>query len=199
MPKEVDHHARRLVLLDAMWRITRRDGWDAISLRKLAAEADVSMGLVQHYFNTKDEMLRFATEMMAEDTRQRIRHRVTELAEPISPRTLVETALNEMIPDADRRDVEAEAAEVWVRRFLLRPESRAMLNQGLADVRAFLAEQITLAGKTNAELDADGLIALIDGLNYDIVAGSQTAASAKAILRAQLDCVFLSHTQAAGE
>lgn len=199
VPKQVDHHARRLVLLDALWRITRREGWDAISLRKLAAEAGVSMGMVQHYFTTKDEMLRFATEMMAEDTRRRIRERLAELTQPIRPRTLVETVLTEMIPDARRRDVEAEAAGVWVRRFLLRPESRATLNQGLADVRALLTEQITLAGNADAERDADGLIALIDGLNYDIVAGSQTAASARAILCGQLDYVFAPPARAADD
>ena len=50
-------------MLDALWRITRRQGWDAISLRNVAAEAGVSMGMVQHYFTTKDQMLRFAVEI----------------------------------------------------------------------------------------------------------------------------------------
>ena len=96
MPKQVDHQARRLELLDALMRITRADGWDAISLRKVAAEAGTSLGTVQHYFSTKEEMLRFAVEMMAEDTRRRIRERVAALPQPHPPRVLVETVLTEI-------------------------------------------------------------------------------------------------------
>jgi TetR/AcrR family transcriptional repressor of bet genes len=192
VPKQVDHHARRLQLLDALWRITRRQGWDAISLRNVAAEAGVSMGMVQHYFTTKDQMLRFAVEMMAEDTKQRIAKRVAGLPQPVTPRQLVQTALTEMIPDADRRPAEAQAADVWVRRFQLAPEPNSPLHSGYDDVKGFVSQQILLAraGRADAERDADGLIALIDGLIYNIVTGHQSARTATAILHAQLDYVF---------
>lgn len=193
MPKQVDHHARRLDLLDALMRITRRDGWDGVSLRKVAAEAGVSMGMVQHYFATKDEMLRFAIEMMAEDVRARIRVRVAELPQPPAPRALVETVLTEMIPRPSRRDTEAEASDVWMRRFLLRPESRAVLGQGSEDLRAGLVQQILLARQgdpADAERDALGLMALIDGLIFNIVMGLLDEDSATDVLRGQLDYVF---------
>ena len=193
MPKQVDHHARRLDLLDALMRITRRDGWDGVSLRKVAAEAGVSMGMVQHYFATKDEMLRFAIEMMAEDVRARIRVRVAELPQPPTPRALVETVLTEMIPRPSRRDTEAEASDVWMRRFLLRPESRAVLGQGAEDLRAGLVQQILLARQGDAaaaERDARGLMALIDGLIFNIVMGLLDEDSATEVLRGQLDYVF---------
>ena len=160
-------------------RITRSDGWDAVSLRKVAAEAGVSMGMVQHYFATKDEMLRFAIEMMAEDVRTRIRERVAGLPQPIAPRVLVETALSEMIPRASRRSAGTEGADVWMRRFLLRPESRAIVNSGNEDLKAGLITQILLAqpgDQAGAERDAGALIALIDGLTE--------------ILRGQLDYIF---------
>jgi AcrR family transcriptional regulator len=193
MPKQVDHTARRLELLEAMMRITRKDGWEGVSLRKLAAEAGVSMGMVQHYFTTKDEMLRFAIEMMAEDTRQRIRRRIADLPEPPTPRLLVETVLTEMIPDPGRRAAEDEAAKIWMRRFMLRPESQATLNPGAADLRTALTDQILLGrpgDRADAERNADTLIALLDGLIFNIVVGQQTAESATAILTAQLDCIF---------
>lgn len=193
MPKQVDHHARRLELLDALMRITRSDGWDGVSLRKIAAEAGVSMGMVQHYFATKDEMLRFAIEMMAEDVRTRIRERVAALPQPIAPRVLVETALSEMIPRASRRTAETEGAEVWMRRFLLRPESRAIINNGAGDLRAGLITQILLArpgDQAGAERDAGALMALIDGLIFNIVMGLLDDDTATEILRGQLDYIF---------
>lgn len=193
MPKQVDHEARRQQLLEALMRITRRAGWDAISLRTVAAEADVSMGMVQHYFSSKDEMLRFAVEMMAEDTRKRIRQRVARLPEPHTSRLLVETVLLEMIPRPSRRQTEAEAAQIWIRRLTLRPESQAVLAKGAVDVMALLTEQISLArpgDAATAERDAGGLIALLDGLIFNIVGGLQTAETATEIMRAQLDHVF---------
>jgi AcrR family transcriptional regulator len=191
MPKQVDQHARRLALADALWRITRRDGWDAISLRRVAAEAGVSMGMVQHYFTTKDEMLRFALEEIAEDVRQRIRARLAELPQPHTPRRLVATLLTEMIPRPGRRESERDAAAVYVRRFLLRPESTTELAKGGADLRTFLTEQIRLARPDgDAEIAAAGLLALLDGLILNIVTGDQTSHTATTILDAQLDHVF---------
>lgn len=179
-------------MLDALWRITRREGWDAISLRNVAAEAGVSMGMVQHYFTTKDQMLRFAVEMMAEDTKQRIGQRVAELPQPIAPRQLVQTVLTEMIPDAGRRPDEAEGAGVWVRRFELAPDPNSPLHNGYDEVKGMISQQILLvrAGKADAERDADALIALLDGLIYNIVTGHQSPDLARAIMRAQLDYVF---------
>jgi TetR/AcrR family transcriptional repressor of bet genes len=197
MPKQVDHHARRLDLLDALMRITRRDGWEGVSLRKVAAEAGVSMGMVQHYFGTKDEMLRFAIEMMAEDVRQRIRERVADLPQPPAPRVLVETVLSEMIPRASRRPTETEGAAVWMRRFLLSPESLASLGKGAEELRTGLTQQILLArpgDQAGAERDAGGLIALIDGLIFNIVVGQLNEDSATEILRAQLDYIFAGTT-----
>jgi TetR/AcrR family transcriptional repressor of bet genes len=175
----------------------RREGWDAISLRKVAAEAGVSVGLVQHYFSSKDEMLRFAVEMVAEDTIQRVRHRIAELPQPPAPRLLVEAALTEMIPRTSRREAEAEAAKVWIRRVDLSPESRAALSQGAPDLKAGLTTQLLLARsaeptytQTDAERDADALVALLDGLIFNIVAGVHTADSATAVLKGQLDYLF---------
>jgi TetR/AcrR family transcriptional regulator, transcriptional repressor of bet genes len=195
MPKQVDHAVRRQGLLDALWRITRREGWDAISLRKVAAEAGVSMGLVQHYFTTKDEMLRFAIEEMAQDTRVRIRARLAELTVPPSPQELVELVLVEMIPRTSRRQDEAEAAKVWLRRVDLRPESRGVLSHGAHDVKTALVQQIQLATSADADTaarEASTLMALLDGLIFNIVAGLETTESATAIVRAQIARVFAS-------
>jgi AcrR family transcriptional regulator len=151
------------------------------------------MGMVQHYFTTKDQMLRFAVEMMAEDTRERIRRRIAGLPQPPEPRLLVRTVLAEMIPDVRRRQVEAEAAGVWVRRFLLQPDTESPLVRSYDDVRDFLVGQILLGrdgSPADADRDANALIALIDGLNYNIVTGHQTARTALVILDAQLDHVF---------
>jgi AcrR family transcriptional regulator len=193
VPKKIDHQARRLELTEALWRITRRDGWDAISLRKVAAEAGVSMGMVQHYFTTKDEMLAFAIEMISEDVRMRIRARVAKLPQQHTPRRLVWTVLSEMIPRPSRRTTEVEAANVFVRRFTLSPRSAARFRADGVELRAAIKDQILLARKGSeaaADRDAGGLIALFNGLMFEFVTGDQTSDTALETLRTQIEFVF---------
>ena len=48
MPKVVDHAARREQLAAALWRVVVRDGVEAASLRRVAAEAGWSVGSLRH-------------------------------------------------------------------------------------------------------------------------------------------------------
>lgn len=97
----VDHDARRRLIAEALWRVASRHGLDAVSLRHVAAEAGVSMGLVQHYFTTKEDMLRFALETIGERVTQRIGHRVAALSDLSDPHGRVRTVL---LDPADRSD-----------------------------------------------------------------------------------------------
>ncbi len=64
MPKRVDPLARRHSIAEAVFRLAAARGADAVSLRDVAGEAGVSLGMVQHYFRSKDEMLLFALDHM---------------------------------------------------------------------------------------------------------------------------------------
>ena len=65
MPRKVDHAERRRELLEALWRVVERAGLAAVSYRDVAAEAGVSVRLVQYYFPTKAELLADALELVA--------------------------------------------------------------------------------------------------------------------------------------
>jgi len=57
MPKKVDHEKRRRQITDAVCRITLRGGLAAATFRTIAAEAGISVPLIQHYFATKADLL----------------------------------------------------------------------------------------------------------------------------------------------
>ena len=48
MPKIVDHETRREEIAEALWRVVRRDGVRAASVRTIAAEAGWSPGAVRY-------------------------------------------------------------------------------------------------------------------------------------------------------
>lgn len=57
MPKVVNVAEHKARIAAAVWRLVAGRGLDAVSLRSVAAEAGVSMGQVQHYFATKNDLL----------------------------------------------------------------------------------------------------------------------------------------------
>ncbi|MFD0477200.1 TetR/AcrR family transcriptional regulator [Nonomuraea thailandensis] len=72
MPKKVDHEERRRHVAEAVLRIAGRDGLGQAKLRDVAAEAGMSLGSVQHYFTSKDEMLRYVVKYLGETVTERI-------------------------------------------------------------------------------------------------------------------------------
>ncbi|NIK12612.1 TetR/AcrR family transcriptional regulator [Alkalibacillus almallahensis] len=50
MPKKIDHTERKDHIIEAMFRIVHRSGFEKATLREIAKEADLSLGSVQHFF-----------------------------------------------------------------------------------------------------------------------------------------------------
>jgi len=72
----VDHTARRRELTTAVWSLIARGGVEAVALRTVAAEAGVSMGRIQYYFATKDELLLHALQEAHQQMEARVRSRI---------------------------------------------------------------------------------------------------------------------------
>lgn len=56
--QRLSEDARRLSLIEATLTCVARDGMHGASTRRIAEEADVSAGLIRHYFASKDDMIR---------------------------------------------------------------------------------------------------------------------------------------------
>lgn len=66
MPRQVDHQQRRTEIAYAVWAVIAEHGLDALTLRQVATEAGISLGRVQHYFASKDDLLRYACRTVIE-------------------------------------------------------------------------------------------------------------------------------------
>ncbi|MGO9451375.1 MAG: TetR/AcrR family transcriptional regulator [Candidatus Binataceae bacterium] len=75
MPKIVDAQERREKLIDATWRIIAREGIDAATVRRIAAEIGSTTGVVVHYFRDKDEIILAALQRACDAVTGRIRSR----------------------------------------------------------------------------------------------------------------------------
>src|SRR3954469_5218328 len=97
MTKVVDHEERRAEVAAAVWRIVSRDGLEAATGRRVAAEAGMSTSVVSHYFAGKDDLLRLAFRIVVERGRDRA---IAESEQGGRTRALLVTALP---VDAERR------------------------------------------------------------------------------------------------
>ena len=113
MPKRVDHDERRRTITEALARIAARQGLAGVTMRQVAAEAGVSVGRVQHYFASKDELLLAALRGLAGRAAERVRRAVGALGPEATERDRIRATLVEFLPlDAERR-----AATVLFRAF----------------------------------------------------------------------------------
>jgi len=160
MPRIVDHEQRRADVAAAVWRIVSREGLEAATVRRVAAETGMSTSVVSHYFAGKDDLLRLAFRIVVERSRGRA---LAESASSGRTRALLVTGLP---LDAER----LAEARVWfaflglaVTRPDLAGEQRNAYTAWRGAVAAALVEEGLREG-LDAEAEAAGLIALVDGL-----------------------------------
>lgn len=197
MPKQVDHAQRRAELAEALWTIAERDGLDAATVRHVAAEAGVSVGKVQHYFASKDEMLLFALNWVGEEFAGQVVAKISALDEPRDPRDVVWIILSERLPLQPRSRVYVQALITWLGRSIANPELARYILEGTQRLRDYLAEQLRHAQQTGQVSDkvdpsrtADGLLAFIDGLSSHLLQGLHPPETAMQILTERLNQLF---------
>lgn len=198
MPKIVDHAARREEIAEALWRVVRRDGIRAASVRTIAAEAGWSAGAVRYYFPDQDGLLSFAMDLVS----RRVTERVSAIEPKGSATAIALRYLEEALPlDAERR---AEF-DVWMA-FMAqaRAESGAgslqehvdTVHNGLRQLCESLlhglADDGALLGDLDLRREAERLHALIDGLalHAAIQPGRTTPARLRQVLRHHLETLM---------
>jgi len=103
VPKVVDHDERRRHITDAVCRITLRGGLAAATFREVAAEAGVSVRLIQHYFGTKAALLATTQEHVGERSTARLMRWIE--ATDGSARAVLEAFLKSFVPVDDESRV----------------------------------------------------------------------------------------------
>lgn len=64
MPVRDDHEARRLQIAQAVWATISEYGIPGTTMRRVAAVGGISVGRIQHYFASRDELLRYSCRAM---------------------------------------------------------------------------------------------------------------------------------------
>ncbi|MGH3152535.1 MAG: TetR/AcrR family transcriptional regulator [Streptosporangiaceae bacterium] len=196
MPRRVDHEVRRRAIADAVFEVIGSRGLQAVSLRDVAAQARVSMGAVQHYFASKDQMLLFALGHMRDRALARMQGELAAISEP-SARETVRAAARAMLPIGEQGRQEAIVAAAFYAVATVHSEYAGLLREGYQ--RLLSTSRQTLRAAAGAGEIADGidtdreaamLFFFIQGLIGPILIGILSPADALALLDHQLNRIF---------
>jgi AcrR family transcriptional regulator len=185
----------------ALLRTAAERGLHATGMREVAAEAGVSLRLVQYYFGTKEELLLAAMQHLAAQFGDRVLARIRRIKEtesPASPRDVIAAILTEALPADDERRTFIVLYTAYFALSLTDPalaiaplvrNSAAVIDVVAAQLRAAQA-----AGDAPAHLDPDleavSLLAMGAGLGTSVLGGQSSPAEAQAVIDYHLYRLF---------
>lgn len=73
IPKIVDPEERRIELAEAFWRVLAREGMKGVTVRAVTAEAGWSRDAVDHYFEGKQALVRYACTLAVDRVLEQVR------------------------------------------------------------------------------------------------------------------------------
>jgi AcrR family transcriptional regulator len=201
VPKRVDHEERRRQIADALLRTAAARGLHATGMREVAAEAGVSLRLVQYYFGTKEELLLAGMQHLAARFGERAMTRIRQVKETggqAGSREVIAAILAEALPADDGRRTFAALNAAYFALSLTEPALAVapLVNNtnAVIDVIAAQLRAAQAAGDTPAHLDSDAealsLLAMSAGLGNSVLAGQSSAERAQTVIDYHLDRLF---------
>ncbi len=201
MPRRVDHEERRRQIADALVRTAATRGLHGAGMREVAAEAGVSLRLVQYYFGTKEELLLAAMQQLAAQFSERVLARIQRMKEtgsPASPRDVIAAILTEALPADDERRTFTLVYTAYLALSLTDPalainplvrNSNAVIDVVAAQLRTAQADGDMPAG-LDPELEAISLITMSAGLGTSVLADHSSPEQAQAVIDYHLRRLF---------
>ncbi|MFD9378743.1 TetR/AcrR family transcriptional regulator [Streptomyces sp. NPDC059999] len=196
MPKHVDHEERRVQIADALIQAAGRRGLHAVGMRDVAAEAGVSLRLVQYYFETKEKLLFYGLKHLTDRFTARVG---TRLAGPDpGPRATIEALLLASLPtDEESRTfhllyssyaiLSVTDGALAAQPFIDNPDAAENALTGLLQQ----AQETALADPAvDARTEAISLLAMTASMGTSVLVGQRTPESAIAVLHHHLNRIF---------
>lgn len=193
----MDHEQRRRQIGEALLRIASTRGLQSATMREVAAEAGVSLRLVQYYFHTKEQLLLAALAYLGEQLTGRVSASIRALG-PVTSRNVVYGTLTAILP-TDEESVRLTRAYTGFYTLVFSEPGLAERHGATYPdkLESLLAKHIVVAreaGDVAADVDpaltAAALLALTNGLGSSVLGGQRDGAAALRVLEDQLDRLF---------
>lgn len=198
MPRVADHDQRRAQIARAFQRLLAAEGFAGVSFSRVAAEAGVSVGLIQHYFAGKDVLLRFAYEDAVSRMSERVRVRVRAgQADRLPVAEVLLDSLVELLPLDRERDVEYRVRQGLQAQALHHAGLAEVARQSGGDILGYVTSAVEngvecgeVEPGVDAVLAARMILATVQGLADQVALSGADAFSARDVLGRVVATVF---------
>ncbi len=161
--------ARRELILEAALRVVGEVGPDALTHRRVAAEAGLPLAATTYWFASKADLLAEAYGLAAERDVARVRALADELGDAGAAQIAATLARLVAAEVSGGRTAVIAAYALWIEA-ARRPELRG-IERGWTDAYAAVVEELLVrAGTRRPALDARLVVAAIDGLQLEQLA-----------------------------
>ncbi|MFE6860569.1 TetR/AcrR family transcriptional regulator [Nocardia sp. NPDC057668] len=187
MPRLADHDQRRAQITTAARKVIARGGLAAATFQSVAAEAGISVRLVQYYFGTKQEVLTATHLAVVIAAGERFARNVAALGESAPPRAILTAVFTELLPLDDIRREEAIILIAFHTAALttdeVQPKDTAgpgiwLINAVTEQLRRARPDDDSPAAARRLDLDAQLLVGAVGGLTQGMLTIPQSAAAA---------------------
>ncbi|MFJ7666160.1 TetR/AcrR family transcriptional regulator [Lysinibacillus sp. NPDC097195] len=166
----MNHEERKASIAQATWKVIARDGLKGATVRSIAKEAKLSLGAVRYYFNTQEELIIFAMELVEQQVNERI---AKHLQKPLPIKQMIVAILLELVPISEQHIIEMQ---VWLEYVSYKvrngdpPAEENMLN-GIQKIFSYLQQANLLQEGLVVQDEIQHLHAFIDGLALHVLMG----------------------------
>lgn len=181
MPKIVDHAQRRDEIIRALWVVVHDQGIEGVTYQAVATTAGISIGRIQHYFASKEELVLAGCRAMIDQASAAYYRQVRSL----DPAQGLVQLLSEPIP---RTESFRRGAAVWYAYL-----ARAVVDPAIGDIVRQASQGAV--DEAAALLDAAGappghattLVALSNGLTQRVLIGVTPADEALSTIAVEVE------------
>lgn len=183
MPKVVDHHQRRTEIVWALWQVISERGIEGVTFQAVAQAAQVSVGRIQHYFGSKDELILAGCRAIVDLSSARYEER----ARFLDPWEALAELVIQPIPRTEEFRLGAAVWYAYIARAVVDPGIGEVVN---VTIRSTQEKAETLLRTADAPpAAAIRLVSLSAGLTQRVLVGTTAPEEAVAILKADVEAV----------
>ncbi|WP_433566387.1 TetR/AcrR family transcriptional regulator [Nocardia sp. CA-151230] len=196
MPRLVDHEQRRREITTAARTVIAAGGLDAATFQAVAAEAGISVRLIQYYFGTKRDLMLATHRAVVEDWGRGFEEALGALGPEASPREVIRAISLGLIP---LNDVRHQDNLVFAAFHAANLTGNTVTSEEMMGPPRYLITSFTEQLRRDRpdetdtralELDAELTVLAVTGISQAILAGGTTRETAVELLDHLLDRVF---------
>ena len=194
MPKRVDHDQRRAEIIIGLWAVINARGIEGVTYQAVARATEISVGRIQHYFASKDDLILAGCRAIVE----RASDGYATRAALLEPHEALLDLLAEPIPETASFRLGVAVWYAYLARGGIDPAIGAIIAEAARGTVEETETLLSAMGTPRGEVPREALrlVSLSNGLTQRVLIGATPAEEALEVLAGQIPGVQTAPTSA---